>query len=196
MIKYFIGGFFSKTLASFDDAVTRIPVIAKITKTRTERIAFAIGNLLAVTAVLIVAWAFSELLEQIPYANIISSVLILLLATTIYFDIFSSKMTTKVKIQEQKITNAISFSKFFKLILSGLIISFVTLVDDVTVIVPLYLGPPKTHIFVTLGVYASTIVQLIIMSYLAHKLAALKYLKEMAIVGLLILAVLVYLEVF
>ena len=96
-IKYFIGGFFSKTIASFDDAVTRIPVVAQLTKTRKGRIAFSIGNLLAVTVVIVIAMFFSSLLEKIPYTRTITSLLILLLAGAIYFDFFDGKIGKKVE---------------------------------------------------------------------------------------------------
>jgi len=195
-IKYFIFGFLSKTLASFDDAVTRIPIIAQLTRTRKCRIAFSIGNLGAVTAIVFLAWFFSSLLEQIPYTHIITTILILLLTVAIYFDFFEKKEEKIIEKQEKKITYQVSTARFFKLMLSGFVVSFITLIDDAIVLIPVLLGPPRTDLYAILGIYASTIIQLILMVYFANKLASCKHLKEIAIIGLLILAGLTYFEVF
>jgi len=195
-IKYFFGGFLAKTVASFDDAITRIPVVAQLTKTRKGRIAFSIGNLLAVTVAIAIAWFFSSLLEKIPYAHVIASALILLLAIAVYFDLFEGKVTKQVGKQEEKMSEQIFGAKFFRIMLSGFIISFVTLLDDIIVLTTVFLGSLKTDFYAMLGMYASTIIQLIIMIRLAEKLSKFKYIKETAIAGLLILAVLVYLQVF
>lgn len=195
-IKYFIGGFFSKTIASFDDAATRIPIIAHLTQSRKGRIAFGIGNFFAVTIVIILTWFFSSLLETIPYIHQISSALIFVLAGAVYFDLFGKRATTKVIKQEKKIVELISLAKFFRLIISGFIISFATLIDDIMVLIPLFLGPPKSHFYVAAGIYSSTLLQLIAMDYLTKKMPQLHYIKEVAIAGLLVLALLVFLEIF
>jgi len=195
-VKYFIGGFLSKTLASFDDVITRIPIVAQLTKTNKGRIAFSIGNLGAVSVVIFFAWFFSSLLEQIPYTHVITTVLILLLTVAIYFDFFEKKETKIVGNQEKKIVQQISTSRFFRLIVSGFVISFITLIDDALVLIPVLLGPPRTDFYAILGIYLSTILQLILMVYFANKIASYKYLKETSIAGLLILACLTYFEVF
>jgi len=195
-IRYFLGGFLSKTLASFDDAITRIPIVAQLTRTHKGRIAFSIGNLGAVTVVVFLAWFFSSLLEQIPHTHIITSILILILAVAVYFDFFEKKEAKTVERQEKKISQQISASRFFKLILSGFFISFVTLIDDALVLIPVLLGPPRTDLYAIIGIYVSTILQLILMVYFANKIASYKHLKKVAVGGLLILACLTYLQVF
>ncbi len=47
-LKSFLAGFVVKSIASFDDTVTKIPVITSLTQTREGKIAFAVGNLGAV----------------------------------------------------------------------------------------------------------------------------------------------------
>lgn len=186
----------SKTLASLDDVITRIPIIAHLTKTLKGRIAFSIGNLLSITAVIIIAWLFSSLLEKIPYTNIISSVLIFLLAIAVYFGIFSQKKDEKIIKHKEKVKKNISVENFFKLIGIGFIISFVTLIDDFVVLTPLFLRPFKAQIYSVIGIYISTIIQLILIVYLAKQMEKIKYTKEIAAGGLLILSALVYFQVF
>jgi len=195
-LKYFIGGFLSKTLASFDDVITRIPIIAQLTKTRKGRIAFAIGNLIAITVVVFLAWCFSSLLEQIPHTHIITSILIVILAIAIYFDFFEKRETNIIDKQTQEFAQQVSTAKFFRLMLSGFVISFITLIDDALILIPVLLGPPRTDLYAIMGIYASTILQLIIMVYFAKKIESYKHLKEVAIGGLLILAGLTYFQVF
>jgi len=196
IIKYLIGGFISKILASFDDAVTRIPIIAQLTKTLKGRIAFALGNFFAVTVAIFLAWFFSSIVKNFPYANLITSILILLLAIAVYFDLFEKKNNKKIKKEKHEIKKKISSAKFLRLTFLGFVISLVTLLDDFIVLSPLFLGNLKSDIFALIGIYTATLLQLIIMIYLAKKISKLKYVKEVAVIGLIILAILVYLEIF
>lgn len=195
-IKYFLAGFMSKSLASFDDVISRIPIIAHFTKTRKGRIAFSIGNLLAVTVVIIVAWFFSSLLEHISNAHIIASVLIFLLAIAVYFNIFGKKEEEKIKKQEEKVKKDVSLEKFFKIIGIGFIVSFITLIDDFVVLTPLFFGTTENQVYSIIGIYISTLIQLILIVYLAKYISHIKHVKEIASLGLLILSVLVYFRVF
>lgn len=195
-IKYFLVGFISKSLASFDDVISRIPIIAHFTKTRKGRVAFSIGNILAVTAVIIIAWFFSYLLKYIPYTHIIASILIFLLAIAVYFNVLGKKKDETIKKQKGEIKRDVSFGKFFKIIGIGFIVSFITLIDDFVILTPLFLGTFKSQIYSIIGIYVSTLVQLVLIVYLGKYLTRLKYVKEIAATGLLILAVLVYFQVF
>jgi len=195
IFKYIIIGAVAKVLASFDDVVARLPVIAQLTHTRPGRLAFALGNLLAVTVGLILAWLFAALLETFPYTHIVASSLVILLAIALYFDWFGKKREQRIKKAEHKVKRGISAARFARLVGIGFVVSLITLLDDTIVLIPLLLGPPLEQLGVIIGIYISTTIQLILMVYAAKKIGRLKYIKEIASLGLLLLGILLYLRV-
>ena len=76
----FLIGFFAKTIASFDDMLTRIPVLAALTRTWKGRIAFSVGTLLATALIIFLAQFFASLIQNIPYQRYIIAGIIGLLA--------------------------------------------------------------------------------------------------------------------
>lgn len=191
-MKYLFAGIATKILASFDDTITRIPVIAQVTYTRKGKVAFCFGNLLAVTAAIVLARLFSEALEQFPYTRALTAVLIVLLALAVYFDILGKKEAEKVEKHRQKIKHIVNYARFWKLTWIGFVVSAVTLLDDFVVLTPLFLGSVREQIWAVAGVYLATFAQFYVMIYLANRIARWKYTKEIASAGLLLLAVVVY----
>ena len=194
IIKYFIAGGIAKTLASFDDTITRIPIIAQVTKTRIGRIAFSIGNLLAVTVAITLAWIFSSILEKFPYTRIIVSGLIFLLAIVVYFDLLGKKEVRKIEKTKKKIETKISSMRFFRLVGIGFVVSFITLIDDFIVLTPLFFGSVISQIATVVGIYTATVIQILLVIYMARKIAKWRYVKEIATLGLIILAIIVYFQ--
>jgi hypothetical protein len=194
-LKYIIIGAVAKVLASFDDVVARLPVIAQLTDTHQGRLAFALGNLLAVTAGLILAWFFSSILAAFPHTHTVVSLLVLLLAIAVYFDWFGKKRPERIEQVEKKVKRRISTERFMRLLGIGFIVSLVTLLDDTVVLVSLLIGPAKEQIAVIIGIYVSTFIQLALMVFAAKKISRLKYIKEIASLGLVVLSVLLYLRV-
>lgn len=186
-LEYFILGFLVKIIASLDDAVTRIPVMAYITKTRMGRIAFSIGNILAVCLIIVIAFLLSVFISELAYAKYISAGLVFLLAIAIYFKVFKSKDIKAKKID----TNNHWWKEAFKLAGLGFLISFVTLIDDVVAMAPLFLdNAHKTYTI--LGILIATIVQIILIIYFAKQLDRIKYKREIASIGLVILSILIF----
>lgn len=195
ILKYIIIGAVAKALASFDDVVARLPVIAQLIHTRQGRLAFALGNLLAMTVGLALAWFFSAILAAFPYTHIVVSLLVLLLALAVYFDWFGKKRPERIEQVEQKVKRTISAARFMRLVGIGFIVSLVTLLDDTVVLVSLLIGPVREQIPVIIGIYISTLVQLALMVYAAKKISRLKYIREIASLGLLILSILLFLRI-
>ena len=81
-VKYFLSGLFVKLLAGFDDTMTRISVMANMTKTKKGRYAFAIGIFIAIVLVMIFSFLFASVIKAIPYSNYISAGLIFAINTT------------------------------------------------------------------------------------------------------------------
>lgn len=185
-----ITGFVVKSIASFDDTLTRIPVMAELTHGKIGKIAFSIGTLLALTVILTMVIPLSYLLEAIPYQRYIVSGLIFLLAITVYLELFSPKKeeeTQRKILHVQSISNA----RFFKLIGVGFVISLITYLDDMVVLIPLFLGSNTTKFFSVVGIYSAALLQIIVVVYFSHQISRIKYKKEIASLVLVALSVLV-----
>lgn len=193
IIQQIISGFFVKAIASFDDTLTRIPVIAQLTRGKKGKIAFSIGTLLALTVILVIVIFFSALLNLLPYSRYLIAGLIILLAVTVYFEVFTSKSNQKL---ENKIkTGDISSERFIKLIGIGFVISFVTLLDDSLILASLFIGDDITKFLAVIGVYLATLVQISIVIYFGQRINKFKYKKEVASFALVVLAILIILGV-
>jgi hypothetical protein len=79
-----------------------------------------------------------------------------------------------------------------KLISIGFIVSFITLIDDMIILTPLFVGNATETFFSLVGVYLATIVQIMIVIYFGGKIIKFRYKKEIASFALTILAILVW----
>jgi undecaprenyl pyrophosphate phosphatase UppP len=183
-------GFFVKGIASFDDTLTRIPMIAELTRTKKGRVAFSIGTISALTVIVTLAILFSNILNQITFRNQIIALLILVLSILVYFEVFINKSQRKVEKSLKKVK--VRSVPVVKLISIGFIISFVTLIDDMIILTPLFGGEANETFFSLVGVYLATIIQIIIVIYFGGKITKFKYKKEIASFALIILAILVW----
>lgn len=192
-LQHLLTGFIVKSIASFDDTLTRIPIMAEVTRGRLGKIAFSIGTLLALTVILILIISFSHLLEAIPYRRYFVAGLIFILGLVVYFELFSPKKEERV---QEKLINMqhISHARFFRLIGIGFIISFITYLDDAVVLVPLFLNYDAIF-FSILGVYLAALVQIIVVIYFSKQISRIKYRKEIASAALIILSILVALGI-
>lgn len=184
-------GFLVKSIASFDDTLTRIPLLAEFTGSNKGRIAFSVGTLLALTIILIIAIFFSFLLDLIPFRRQVLAILILLISITVYSEIFTRSSDQKLK---QKLTylKVASHIRFVKLIGIGFIVSFITLIDDAVVLVPLFIGDNTTKLFSLIGVYLAALAQIVLVVYFSREIEKIKYKKEIASLSLVVLATLVW----
>ncbi|MBD3282188.1 MAG: hypothetical protein GF387_01100 [Candidatus Portnoybacteria bacterium] len=189
MIKYIILGFVSKAIASLDDALTRIPVAASLTKKRKGRIAFSVGTLIALALIIVLAILFSSLIQEFPYTRYIAGFLIFLLAIGVHFNLLSREKRGE-KITKKKIKK-VHKTKISKLITAGFIVAFITLIDDAVVFIPLFLESTKATISAIIGILIAAIIQIILVVYSAKKISKIKHNKEIASIGLIILAILV-----
>ena len=189
-LKYFISGFLVKIIAGFDDAMVRIPVCANITRTKTGRVAFAIGVFLAITLAILFSLFFGSIIKSFPYSNYISAGLIFLLVFSIYFDLFIQKPKKKLEKKLGKIKR-VSAKRFFKLLAVGFFVAFATIIDDTIVYSALFLGPSSNFPFIIFGIFSATILQLSVLIYFSKKFMKIKYRKEMTVTGLIILGMLI-----
>ncbi len=190
VIKYFLSGFFVKILAGFDDTMTRIPIMAYMTKTQKGRIAFAFGIFIAVTLVMIFAFLFASVIKAIPYANYISAGLIFLLAMSIQFDLLIQKPKRKIT-KKLRHAQRVSIKRFFKLIGFGFLTAFITIIDDTIAYSGLFLNTLSNPVPVIAGIFFGTILQLTVIVYFSQKFSKLKYKKEITVFGLVLLSLLI-----
>lgn len=187
--KYLVSAFFVKIIAGFDDTMTRIPILANITRTRIGKVAFAIGVFLAISLAMLVSFLFGSAIKAIPYSNFISAGLILALALSIYFGLFVRKPKEKVEVKVKKLGGrGISKKRFLDLIAVGFLTAFATIIDDIIVYSSLFLGPLSNIPYVIAGILSATLLQLGAVIYFSHKLMKLKYRREITLIGLIILA--------
>ena len=194
VVKSILSGFIVKVIAGFDDTMTRIPIVANITKTKRGRIAFSIGVFFAVTVAIIISFLFGSTIKSIPYSNYISSALIFLIALSIYFDWFTQKPKKNVERKLKKIKR-ISLKRFLKLIIIGFFTAFATIVDDIIVYSGLFLGPIINTPYIIIGIFAATLLQISALIYFSKRIMAIKYKKEATTIGLIVLSILILFKI-
>lgn len=192
-----------KLITGVDDSMVHIPIIANMAKTRIGRIAFAIGIFIAISFAIVLSFLFAEAIRSVPYYNVFSACLILLLAISIYFDIFlikprqevEKKLKTK-EIQKEIKKKTISVKRFFKLMGAGFLTAFATVIDDTIAYSSLFLsGAFNTIIFVVAGILTATISQLILVVYFSKRIQKIPYKKNITIIGLVVLSILILFKV-
>ncbi len=193
-LKLFLSGFFVKIIAGFDDSMIRIPICASITKTKTGRIAFAIGTFLAITLAIIFSFIFGSIIKSIPYSNYIAAALIFFLALSIYGDWFIQKPKKEAEKKLKKIKR-ISTKRFFRLVAIGFFVAFATIIDDTIAYSALFLGPVSNTPLVVGGIFSATILQLGVLIYFSKKVMKIKYKKEITVIGLMILGFLILFKI-
>ncbi len=201
--RYILSGFLVKLISGIDDSMVHIPIIGNMTKTKAGRIAFSIGIFCAITFAILISFLFSRIIRSFPYYNSISALLIVLLALSIYFDIFlrkpkqnvEKKLSTKDVKQEVKDTR-ISRKRFFKLIFFGFLTGFATVTDDTIAYSSLFLtGEFNVITSVIAGIILATILQLYVVVSFSTYIKRIPYKKEATTIGLFILAALIFLRV-
>ena len=187
-LSVFVLGVFIKVITGIDDVLTRIPVVAAITRTRMGKVAFCSGSVLAVTTATVIAFSFSSLIASIPHYRTIVVCLIFLLAILIQCDVFVHKPRKKA---EKKLLamQQISLERFTKLLGIGFLTSFATVLDDVVAYLPLFLVEPHLIPFGLAGLLAATLAQAVLVIYFAERLARIPYKEEIAAGGLVLLGV-------
>jgi cadmium resistance protein CadD (predicted permease) len=186
-LEYFLLGAFLKAIAGFDDTVTRIPIIARLTRTRQGKIAFSLGTLMAMSVSVTLSILLATFLEFIPFTKELTALLIFALAFLVYFDVFVSKPREKTKTFAMK---KISSKRFRKLVAIGFVVSMATLLDDTLVYVPLFLSSWIYWPFAIAGIFFTSLVQVLVAIYFSKRIAKMPYKKELAVAGLLAIGLL------
>jgi len=188
ILSIFALGFFIKVVTGIDDMLTRVPVIAAVTRTRIGKIAFSSGAVLAVTVATGIAFFLASFLQDLPAYRPIVAVLIFILAATIYFNIFVHKQKSKA---EQKVIQieTISKGRFIELFFIGFVASFMTVLDDVIAFFPIFFAEAHLVPFGIIGILTATVAQAILVIYAAEKIARIPHKEKIAAAGLVLLGI-------
>jgi len=81
---FFMEGFLAKIIAGADDTLTHTPLISLLTKTKEGKFIFISGMFTSILILIAISIVFANLLQSIPYKNIISALLLLILAAVVY----------------------------------------------------------------------------------------------------------------
>jgi len=191
---YLILGFFVKILTGLDDTLVHMPVLSNITKTRIGKLAYSLGTLAAISLAIVVSIFFSYLISGLVYYKYIAAGLIFTLAVLIYYDflIHNPRKKEEKKLLELK---KISTARFFKLLGIGFIASFVTVIDDVVAYIPLLHGDFQIKLFSVIGILTAAVLEIILVIFFSEKISKIKYKKEIATLGLLVLGILILTEI-
>ncbi|MEA3329674.1 MAG: hypothetical protein U9Q06_02935 [Nanoarchaeota archaeon] len=191
--KYFSLGFFTRVVTGVDDTLTQVPIVAYATKTKSGRIAFAIGIFLAVCVAVTLSMFFSFLLVKIPYYRYIVGGVLVFLACAIYFELFGhSENPKKHKPASDKVKfKKISTKRFLRLTGMGFVLAFTTILDDLLAYSPLFFESEAPVYYAFSGILFATFFQVYAIVYLSKQLVKLPYRKLIASLGILIIAGLV-----
>jgi hypothetical protein len=189
MLKYLLSGFLINFFTSIDDALTNIPVLSAVTRTRAGRIAFSIGNVLAVTFTLFLSVLLSRFLETLPYVRIVVPIFLLVIAWTLYFDVLKLRPPRSVALRLQH-PEKMHRLRFVKLVGLGFFMTFITIIDDVFALSPLFIDGLGNALAAVVGIYLAAFSLIIITIRSAAKLAAIPHKKEIAVGVILIFALL------
>ena len=181
-------GVFIKFITGIDDVLTRVPVVAAVTKTRMGKIAFSIGTVLAVTIATAIAFFFSSFVQDLPAYRYVVAAVVFILAILIYCDVFVHNRRSKAEKRLMRFKK-ISAEGFTKLVGIGFITSFATVLDDVIAFLPIFLLEPHLVAFGLLGIFVMTVAQAVLVITSAERIARIPYKEEIAAGGLVLLGV-------
>ncbi|MBD3318486.1 hypothetical protein GF342_01100 [Candidatus Woesearchaeota archaeon] len=193
IILAFIQGFAAKIITGADDSLTHIPLISSLTKKRSDRLFFIAGMLLSIVTLIVLSVFFARLLTSIPYRHLISSALLVALAIFIYIDKFAhfgrerfAKFIASLKRTRKR--------RLFTYAIIGYFAFFATGIDDVIVYSSI-LVHVQTQFIIAAGILTASIVQFIIIFYLSAVVRKIKHIENITIIGLLVLALLIGLQI-
>jgi len=189
MITAFGLGFLVKTIASLDDTFTKVPILLGVTRTRKGKLAFIVGNFIALGVIVAFAEYLSHWMQNGGWFRPAITIFILLLATAIYFDLPAGKQfgIPKTVLKKQHLKT----KRLLKLIGIGFVISFFALIDDALVFVPLFTGTSTETFAAVTGIFASTALQLLIVLISVEWIEKIPHKKLISVGGLILFAALV-----
>lgn len=187
-LSLFILGFVIKTVTGIDDVLTRVPVVASVTRSRVGKIVFSFGAVTAVMVATAIAYFLSTFIQDVPSYRYIVSGLIAILAVTVYFNIFAHKPESKAVKRVVTLQN-MSKGRFVELFAIGFIASFITVLDDVIAFTPIFFHDFSLMVFGITGILTATVCQAVLVVYASGFLVKIPHKEKIAAAGLMLLSI-------
>lgn len=182
---YFLLGFAAKVITGLDDMVTRVPIIASVTKTRRGEIIFAAGSFIALAIVVLLAEILTSYIYLIPHSDIIMGLMMFLLAGLIYADVFVRPAATKAEKKVVKMHPKRAVAIFGV----GLASSFATLIDDLIVFASIFSVGGEAALAAAAGVLVGGLAQIAAVIGLGDLFDRLHHADDIAAGGLVLLGI-------
>jgi len=190
---FIIQGFLAKIITGADDTLTHTPLINLLAKTKKGKFMFVLGMFTSIFILVLGSIFFASLLQSIPYKNILSSLLLLALATLVYHNHFIDAGRKKYFLwAKKKISRELRLKVLFGM---GILVFFATGIDDFIVYSALFTTEMPKKLLIATGIIMATIVELTVIFYFSKVLSKIKHIEKITLVGLVILAVLVGFEI-
>lgn len=169
--------------------------MAALTRTRIGKAAFALGNLFAIILVIAVVRHIAPLMGGIENYRTFVGVAILVIAAAVYFEVFSGFAMRREEGVVKRFSSRISTTRFLTLVAVGFIVSLFTLIDDAVIYMPLFVQEGLSSWLAAAGILAATCIQLVVLVYVAERLAKVRHQKAYATAALVVYAALVLIGV-
>lgn len=186
-MKFFIEGFIAKILTGADDTLVHIPLVTSLTKKRMGRLFFISGMFTSVVLLSFLSLEIAVLTQNIPYKNIIASLMLLTVAGLVVWN----KLEEREKQAEKRIGKKVKKKNLFGLFFTGMLAFLITGIDDVLVYSAILIKPFSQRVLILAGIWTAAIVELIIVFYFSKQISKVKHAHIISAIGLVILAVIV-----
>lgn len=188
-LSFLIKGFLAKIIAGADDTLTHTPLISLLTKTKEGKFIFISGMFTSILILIAISIVFANLLQSIPYKNIISALLLLILAAVVYCNRYIHLGRKKYFAWAKRAV--FQRPKSLTLFGTGMLVFLATGIDDLIVYSALLTTTLAKQLLVATGILAATILELMAVFYFSKAISQIKHLEKITIAGLIILAILV-----
>lgn len=190
-LPFLIEGFAVKFVASSDDVFTRLPLIAAVTGTRVGKVAFSVGNLIALAVVIAAASLLAPVMKALPYYHWFVAGLILVMAALVLRQAPARRANWCERLILRFRKRVVTPQRFLTLVLIGFTASIVTLIDDAVVFLPLFDHGRAAALYAVVGIFIATAIQLAAVILLAERLRQIPYQRQLIALALAAYAVLV-----
>ena len=186
-------GFFIKLFTGLDDLAITIPMVSGLgfDKTRGGKIAFAAGIFSAAVVAIIITFSFSRIISRFAYSRELTALLLFILATAIYFELFNKKTEKSVKKNVERVKDVDFGSKMLKIFGISFTAFLISSADDMIAYLPLFLDGVRQTWYAIAGILTAVIFEIFMVIYFSKKIEKLDGKKEITSVILFALGMLV-----
>lgn len=189
LLKLFVVGFVSFFATGLDDTLAYAPFM----RSRRDKVAVSSGIITATLVDLLIAVFLAGVVAQLPYTHLIGGGGLIILGLWVIWgkglEISSSKLSAEEVVDKRDAKGRTTAPSAQKLFFVGFATFFLTGIDD-TLAYSLLLTTPAAFVGITLGIFAATFVDLLLVFFLSEKLGKLRHTREIGGAALIVLGLL------